>query len=218
VALVGIDLETPPGSHEWRIEVTEGGRSVTRLAGTLAVAPRTFAVERLTLPPEMVDLDRATERRAEAERAALLALYARASPERLWRGPFRRPLATAAPATGFGARRIINGRPRSPHVGADYAAATGTPVRAANAGRVALVAEYVFPGRLVVIDHGVGLYTAYFHLDVTTVAQGALVDAGQPIGRVGATGRVTGPHLHFAAVLGGARVDPEALLALPVPD
>jgi len=91
-------------------------------------------------------------------------------------------------------------------------------VVAANAGRVALVAEYFFPGRLVAVDHGLGLHTLYFHLDTVAVAEGDRVDRGQTLGTVGATGRATGPHLHFGAQLGGARIDPAALLALRLTD
>jgi murein DD-endopeptidase MepM/ murein hydrolase activator NlpD len=121
------------------------------------------------------------------------------------------------PTGGFGLRRVINGQPRSPHTGYDWAAPVGTPVLAANAGRVALVAEHFFAGRNIVLDHGLGLFTFYYHLDETRVGPGEPVAAGQVIGAVGATGRVTGPHLHFAVVLAGARVDPESLLALTVP-
>jgi murein DD-endopeptidase MepM/ murein hydrolase activator NlpD len=122
------------------------------------------------------------------------------------------------PGTGFGARRIINGKPRSPHSGVDYAAERGTPVVASNGGRVALVADFFFPGRLVVVDHGLGLYTLYFHLDSVAVTDGETIDRGQRLGTVGATGRATGPHLHFGAQVGAARIDPAALLLLDVKD
>jgi murein DD-endopeptidase MepM/ murein hydrolase activator NlpD len=211
VALVGLDVDMPPGIHEWRVEIREAGGQSRILTGRLGIAPRMFDVQRLTLPPGMVDLDPATERRANAETARLRELYRTFTPERLWRDAFTRPLAGDEPGTGFGARRIINGQPRAPHTGADYAAAAGTPVFAANAGRVALVDEFFFPGRLVVIDHGLGLYTLYFHLDTVGVIAGQAVERGQGIGTVGATGRATGPHLHFGAQVGEARVDPASL-------
>jgi len=94
----------------------------------------------------------------------------------------------------------------------------GTPVVAANAGRVALVAEFFFQGRLVILDHGLGLYTLYFHLDTTSVDEGERVERGQTLGTVGATGRATGPHLHFGAQVGAARIDPAALLGLSLLD
>ena len=105
-----------------------------------------------------------------------------------------------------------------PHSGTDYAAELGTPVVASNRGRVAMVGDFFFAGRLVVLDHGLGLYTLYFHLDRVDVTEGAVVERGQPIGTVGATGRATGPHLHWGAVLRQARVDPLGLLSLRADD
>jgi len=214
-ALVGVDLETPPGPLAWRLTrpMANGGALVVG-AGVVTVRPRSFPIQRLTLPPEQVDLDAAALARVASERAQLGAVLGVSLPERLWQDAFRPPLAAGQPTGAFGLRRIINGLPRSPHAGVDWAAPRGTPVLAANTGRVALVAEHFFPGRLVVLDHGLGLFTLYFHLDAATVAPGDVVRAGQPIGAVGATGRATGPHLHFAVVLDGARVDPLALLGL----
>jgi len=217
-ALLGLDIETKPGIKPWRLALLEPGLDPQRLSGKLNVAARKFAVQRLTVPPGMADPDPETERRAESEGRRLQMLYRTISPERLWRGPFVRPVAGTEPPSGFGARRVINGKPRAPHGGADYSVARGTPVVAANAGRVALVAEYFFPGRLVAVDHGLGLHTLYFHLDTLAVAEGDRVDRGQTLGTVGATGRATGPHLHFGAQLGGARIDPAALLALRLTD
>lgn len=216
--VLGIDLEARPGPLEWRLTVEEPGRPSRGASGKLTVLPRTFAVQRLTLPPDMVVLDPATERRAEAEAERLRAVYRSVTPERLWRGSFRLPLASREGGNGFGSRRIINGLPRAPHGGTDYAAAPGTPVLAVNAGRVALIGEYFFPGRLVVIDHGLALYTLYFHLDSIAVAEGERVEAGQTIGTVGATGRATGPHLHFGVQVGSARIDPATLLGLGLPE
>ena len=217
-AVVGIDLELKPGPLTWRLAIAQPDRQPRSLSGRLAVQRRDFPVQRLTLPPAMVDLDPETERRAVAEGERLRTLYRTITPERLWRGRFVRPVAGNEPGTGFGARRIINGKPRSPHSGIDFAAERGTPVVAVNSGRVALVADYFFPGRLVVVDHGLGLYTVYFHLDSVTVTDGVLVDRGRPLGTVGATGRATGPHLHFGAQVGAARIDPALLLSLDLPE
>ncbi len=215
-ALVGFDLDARPGPRRWRIDAVSGGNAVWTVQGGLLVADRRFPVERLTLPPAMVDLDPETERRALAEADRLRVLSRTITPERLWRHPFAPPLPGAGPGTGFGARRVINGQPRAPHSGADYAAPRGTPVLAANDGRVALVGDFFFPGRLVVLDHGLGLYTLYFHLEEVGVQPEALVHRGEPIGTVGSTGRATGPHLHFGAFAGGARIDPAALLGLAI--
>jgi peptidase M23-like protein len=217
-ALFGIDLDMKPGTHAWRVGVVEPGREPRRAQGSVKIARRDFHVERLTLPNTMVDLDPETERRAMAEGKQMAALYRTITPERFWRGKFTIPVAMAGTGTGFGARRVINGQPRSPHSGSDYAAPRGTPVVAVNSGKVALVAEFFFPGRLVILDHGLGLYTAYFHLDSIAVAEGERVERGQTLGTVGATGRATGPHLHFGAQVAGARVDPTTLLGLSLID
>jgi murein DD-endopeptidase MepM/ murein hydrolase activator NlpD len=217
-ALTGFDLDLHAAMYPWQIAVLEEGGAAKTVRGRLQVGRRAFRVERLTLPSKVVDLDPETERRVADETERLRALYRTVTPDRLWRGRFTEPVATTKKAGGFGARRVINGQPRAPHSGADYRAPLGTPVVAVNGGRVAVVADYFFPGKLVVIDHGLGLYTAYFHLDTVTVPVDAAVDRGQPIGTVGETGRATGPHLHFAVVLGGSRVDPAALLRLPLRD
>jgi len=211
-AVAGIDLEAKAGPTPWRVDVVDASGATRTVTGRLVVGSRQFPVQRLTLPKGQVDLDPETERRALAETARLRALYATLTPERLWRGRFVRPLGGESKGEGFGSRRIINGQPRMPHSGLDYAAERGTPVVAANRGRVALVGDFFFPGRFVALDHGLGLYTLYMHLDRVDVPEGALVERGTTLGAVGSTGRATGPHLHFAAQAGPARVDPDTLL------
>jgi murein DD-endopeptidase MepM/ murein hydrolase activator NlpD len=218
-ALIGIDLDVRPGSIRWRVTGPSAAKNGGALAtGAVTVRPRTFPTQQLTLPKGMVDLDAPTLARVEIERGELKSVLAAGAPERLWRGPFRTPVEGGQPTGGFGLRRLINGQPRSPHTGYDWAVPAGAPVLAANAGRAALVTEHFFAGRNVVLDHGLGLFTFYYHLTETRVLAGEPVAAGQVIGTVGATGRVTGPHLHFAAQLNGARVDPEALLRLVPPE
>lgn len=213
-ALVGIDFEEPPGPRSFAIEVVDAFGRGAEVRGQVEVKGLEFPIQRLTVPRRMAELDQETLRRVERETATLLALWERSTAGRLWQGPFLFPVDGGAEPKGFGARRIINGEERSRHSGADIAAPSGTPVLAANAGRVALVGEYFFPGRFVILDHGLGLYTMYFHLQAIEVEEGQLVQRGQRIGTVGATGRVTGPHLHFAARLHGTRVDPISLLKL----
>jgi len=217
-AVVGIDLDVKPGPAVWRLAILEPGREPRRLSGRLTIQRRDFPVQRLTLPTGMVDLDPETERRAVSEGERLRTLYRTITPERLWRGRFVRPVAGTDAPSGFGSRRIINGQPRSTHSGGDYTAERGTPVVAVNNGRVALVADFFFPGRLVALDHGLGLYTLYFHLDTVSVTDGDLVERGHRLGMVGATGRATGPHLHFGVQLSGSRIDPAALLSLDLRD
>ena len=218
-ALVGIDLDVRAGPIGWRVTRPSGAKNGGALAaGAVTVRSRTFPTQQLTLPKGMVDLDAPTLARVETEREELRAALAAGASERLWRGPFRVPVEGGQPTGGFGLRRLINGQSRSPHTGYDWAAPVGTPVVAVNAGRTVLVADHFFAGRNVVVDHGLGLFTLYYHLIETRVGPGELVAAGQVLGAVGATGRVTGPHLHFAVILSGARVDPEALLRLIPPD
>ncbi len=217
-ALAGIDLETKPGKTAWKVGVVDAAGSPRKASGTITVRSRKFAVQRLTLPAHMVDLDPQSERRAVAEAGRLRTLYETLSLERLWRGRFTRPVGGPGLGVGYGSRRIINNQPRAPHAGIDFSAEPGTPVVAANRGRVALIADFFFAGRLIILDHGLGLYTLYFHLDGVEAAEGSMVERGQTIGTVGATGRSTGPHLHFGAQLRRARVDPADLFTLPIKD
>jgi murein DD-endopeptidase MepM/ murein hydrolase activator NlpD len=131
--------------------------------------------------------------------------------DRLWQGAFRLPV-DVDPAPNFGQRRILNGQPRSPHAGVDFGARRGAPVVAPARGRVVLAEPLFFSGRTVILDHGLGLFSLYGHLSTLSVKVGQRVETGTPLGAVGATGRATGPHLHWAVRLGGARVDPLALV------
>jgi murein DD-endopeptidase MepM/ murein hydrolase activator NlpD len=114
----------------------------------------------------------------------------------------------------FGTRSIYNGRPRSQHGGADFLSPAGTPVQAPNAAQVVLARDLYFLGHTVVLDHGQGLFSILAHLSFIGVHEGESVEAGQTVGRTGATGRVTGPHLHWAMRVAGARIDPLALVEL----
>src|SRR5574337_717511 len=212
VLVIGVDLEQPPGPVLVRADVGDGEGRLVSGQRSLRVLDAHFPVQRLTVPPPFVELDPATIERVGREKAVLDRLWETATPDRLWRGPFRVPLEGAGPPFGFGVRRIINGESRAPHTGVDFSMPAGAPVLAANGGIVALVADQFFSGTSVILDHGLGLYTMYFHLQESLVQPGQRVDAGQVIARVGSTGRATGPHLHWGARLYGARIDPEALV------
>ena len=167
------------------------------------------ADDRFTAPP-----DRALLARIERERALMRAAMRRAhSVPKLWQAPFVRP-RTARTTSLFGAGRQVNGVWRSRHSGLDIAGAEGAPVRASNRGVVALVSDFYFGGISIYVHHGEGLTTAYHHLSRALVAAGDTVQRGQIIGRVGATGRVTGPHLHWGALYGAIPFDPTDLLKL----
>ena len=209
---IGIDLEQTPGPLAIRAEAGDESGHPLVGQGSLWVVDARFPVQRLTVPHPFVHLDSATLERVNREKAIMDGLWQVATPAQLWRDPFRSPVEGAGPASGFGVRRIINGEPRAPHTGVDFAAAQGTPVLAANAGVVALVADQFFSGTSVVLDHGLGLYTMYFHLQDNLVQTGQRVESGQIIAHVGSTGRATGPHLHWGARLDQARIDPRDLL------
>jgi murein DD-endopeptidase MepM/ murein hydrolase activator NlpD len=146
------------------------------------------------------------------EQAAFKRAFAASAAERLWEPPFVRPVPHEASASSFGSRRIINGTPRAPHSGTDLSAPAGADVAAANHGRVVLVGNFFFAGGSVVLDHGGGLFTMYFHLSEFKVEEGSMVKKGDVVGLAGATGRVTGPHLHWGARLANARIEPFELL------
>jgi len=176
-----------------------------------------FPEEHLQVPPRFVDLSPRDRARAAREAARLAARFRSVTGERLWRGPFLVPLEGVQPSSSFGRRRILNGRPRSPHSGVDLGAPAGTAVHAMQRGRVVLDEDLFFSGRTVVLDHGLGLFSLYGHLSESRVAPGRVVDAGEVIGLVGATGRVTAPHLHWAVRIGDARVDGLDLVRLTSP-
>jgi len=174
-----------------------------------------YPVERLRVAPAFGRRpDPATAARIEREsrRAVDVATRAHATP-RLWDRPFAFPRDSRI-TSGFGGGREYNGAITSRHMGTDFAGATGAPVRAANRGVVRIVDAFYYGGNVLYIDHGVGLSSAYLHLSEQLVAAGDTVQRGQAIGRVGATGRVTGPHLHFIVRYGSVTVDPLSLFAV----
>ncbi|HYL81262.1 MAG TPA: M23 family metallopeptidase, partial [Candidatus Acidoferrum sp.] len=210
--LVGIDLETPPGPLEIRVAAEdESGRALTA-RGTLRIQDARYPIQRLTVPKAFTDLDTATLERINREKAVTDRLWEMESPTRFWREQFRPPLDGAGSGSGFGVRRVINGEPRAPHTGLDFTADPGTPVLAVNAGIVAAVEDQFFAGKAVILDHGLGLFTMYFHLQESLVKPGQRVERGDRIALVGNTGRTTGAHLHWGARLHGARIDPRELL------
>jgi murein DD-endopeptidase MepM/ murein hydrolase activator NlpD len=210
--LIGVDLDDPEGPAVVAAEgFRDGGRF--RAEAELTISPRKFAVQELTLPKGMAEFDNATLVRIGAEAAELSRRFSRATPPR-WRIPFLPPVEEYRP-TNFGARRVINGHPRMPHSAVDIKLPAGTPVRTIADGRVAFAGEQFFGGRSVVIDHGGGVFSVYYHLKEFSVAEGQEISRGDHIGSVGATGRATGPHLHFGVRVPGGRVDPTRLFALP---
>lgn len=210
-----VDLAQPEGTLEVFRE--NGGQ---RQTATIRVLPPPYAEERLEVDPGKVRLSKKDRLRADRERAVVAPLFSlRTNPA--YSLPLGSPLKNAPPPRNFGKRRLFNGEPRSAHGGADYRTPTGTPVLAAEGGLVVLAANHFFAGRNVFVDHGGGLLSMYMHLSRLDVKTGQRVAKGDRLGLSGATGRVTGPHLHFGLRWRGAKVDPALLLgdpaALPSP-
>ena len=204
--LIGIDLETPPGRYAADVATGSG-----RVASTLEVERRVFPTRRLSVDPDLVNPPPEALERIQRETQELNQVWANSENHRLWTGRFERPVPDP-PNSAFGTRSVYNGEARSPHSGADFLSPEGRPVTAPNAGRVVLAGSRYFTGNTVVIDHGMRLFSLFAHLSEIDVRAGGRVAAGDLLGKVGATGRVTGPHLHWTVRLNGARVDPLSLL------
>ncbi len=211
-ALAGADVEAPPGPSQLNILVTAGsGRA--DLSQSVEIHPAHYRTTALTVPPRFVAPSPADLQRIEAEVQLKQSIFAASAPEPLWHGSFQAPVR-AAPTDSFGTRRVFNGTLDSIHKGMDFRARLGTPVRAGNGGVVMLARPLYYEGNCVVIDHGMGLFTLSMHLSRIRVREGQRVVEGQLLGLSGATGRVTGPHLHWAVRWQGAYLDPAKLLQL----
>jgi murein DD-endopeptidase MepM/ murein hydrolase activator NlpD len=189
-----------------------GARDTVR--ASFAAQKGDYGIDRLQVPPRMAEPDSAARRRIarETARARAVSRAAHGTP-RLWTEPFLRPAETRI-TSPFGTGREFNGKVLSRHLGTDFEGRVGDPVRATNRGRVVLVANFYLAGRVLYLDHGEGIVSAYFHLSKALVNTGDQVEPGQVIGAVGRSGRVTGPHLHFVMRYGGTTVDPISVLDL----
>jgi murein DD-endopeptidase MepM/ murein hydrolase activator NlpD len=210
-ALLGIPVDTVPGLHQVILRATSEDGAAGSGRVSLRVARTRFTTRRLRVDESFVSPPADVAERMARESRELADVLSSPASVRLWRGPFGRPVPgrTTSP---FGRLSILNGEPRGRHPGVDLQAAEGTPVRAPNAGTVALAAEHYVAGNVVVLDHGAGVVSLFAHLSRIAVRAGSQVSRGDLLGEAGATGRVTGPHLHWGVRLGGVNVDPLSLL------
>lgn len=210
VAMVGIHLNAKPGTHRIVLDYPDG-RTEDR---HFTVTAKQYTEQHLTIDnPKMVNPDEQDLGRIREESARMRAQYV------LFSEPADSPMPFVQPVEGplsssFGRRRVLNGQPRSPHSGLDIAASTGTPILSPAPGTVTLTGDFYFNGNTVFVDHGNGLISMMCHLSSIDVADGQLVQRGDPLGLVGATGRVTGPHLHWSVSMNGNRVDPVQVMNL----
>lgn len=201
-ALVGIDLDTKPGAYSVR-----AGSAVR----TLRVRPKQFRIRRLTVPADFVDPPAGALEQIARDNKKTAEIFASRTAKR-WSGAFLLPV-DGQPSSNFGTRSYYNGVRRSPHAGIDFAGGPGTPIRASNHGVIVLAEPLYLTGNTVIVDYGSGLFSLFAHLSELRVQPGDVVAPDTIVGLVGATGRVTGPHLHWSVRLNGARVDPLSLVA-----
>src|SRR3989337_2194026 len=197
-ALAGIDMDTKPDLYKVTLLIEDKEGKKTRKSYRIRVKPANFGTQELTLPPDKVTLDEETLKKVEIEKEKIGKVWDIFTEDHLWDGNFIPPVAGEM-SGDFGLRRIINGEQKSPHTGVDVDATEGAPVQASNNGRVVFTEDQFFSGKTLVIDHGLGLFTMYFHLSEILVSEGEIVKKGQLIAKVGKTGRATGPPLPWGA-------------------
>jgi murein DD-endopeptidase MepM/ murein hydrolase activator NlpD len=213
LVFIGLDLGMPPGTYPLTVTVERTGGAKELLRRDIVVEAKEFPSKKLWVKEDFAVPPKAVEERIAREAELVAAVYSRITPRWLGRGDFILPHEGKA-FPNFGQRRIYNNKPRSTHGGVDIAAPMGAPIRAANSGKVVLASDLYLSGRTVIIDHGLGVFSSYGHMSRILVKRGADVAKGDILGKAGSTGRSTGPHLHWAARIYDARVDPFSLLGL----
>jgi murein DD-endopeptidase MepM/ murein hydrolase activator NlpD len=210
---IPVAMNHTPGPTNLVITLQNADNTTSTLKASFEVLTKDFPVQHLTVDESKSTLSKENLERHNHERALILKMFTQSQPTQLWGKSFTQPLQGRL-STPFGVKRFINKQPRNPHSGVDIAAPSGTPVKASAAGVVSLTGEHFFAGKSVYIDHGQDIFSMYFHLDSIAVQDGQTVAKGDIIGRVGATGRATGPHLHWGVRMYDTPIDPFSLLTL----
>ncbi len=213
LAFAGVDLSVASGTIHLGLELKGLGGVVQRYDTDLIVDGKEFSRQELKVQQDFVTPKKASAEQAEDDSRRLREIFSRRTPQRFFSGDFLSPIPGSVSAR-FGERRVFNGIPKAPHSGADLRAAEGTKVKAPAGGKVVLTGSLFYQGNTVILDHGYGLFSYYAHLSAISVKEGDVLTRGDVLGKVGATGRVTGPHLHWAVKLAEANVDPFSLTAL----
>jgi murein DD-endopeptidase MepM/ murein hydrolase activator NlpD len=214
-AFMGIDLQAKPGSHTMAIKVRKAGGTIETIRKELLVSEKEFPFTKLQLKREYVTPPASALARIKREAELVTLATSVITPEWLGDGPFALP-HDAPNWANFGQRRLNNNVLESVHAGLDIRAPFGESIRAANAGTVVLASDLYLGGKTVIVDHGLGVFSSYGHLSKLLVKRGEAVKKGAPVGLCGSTGRSTGPHLHWSVKILDVRVDPEAMLRLPL--
>lgn len=217
-ALIGIDLAVKPGLLPVKLIVEKPDGTADTVREELLVEPKEFSRKRFVVNEAMLTPPPAERERVAREQDLVAAVFGVVSPRWLGTGSFMSPIPDREAAPNFGQQRIYNKTRTSIHQGVDIAAPWGTPVKASNAGRVVLASSLYLSGKTVIIDHGRGVFSLYGHFSKILVKRGDLVKKGQAVGKVGNTGRSTGPHLHWGIRILDSRVDPFSLVSLPLSD
>lgn len=215
-ALAGVDLETTPGEYGLDVTATLAGGRVAKKTTQVSVAAGDFRTGDVTVPENYVNPTPEEQKQIADDGVLKKRAYERSSPHILWSGNFVKPVSAPA-SPSFGESRILNEEKTSLHTGTDYPVKEGTAVLAANSGTVLLTRDLFYEGNTVILDHGDGLVTVYLHLSRIDVKEGDKLKKGDRIGLSGASGRVTGPHVHFGVRWQGVWLDPVQMLALTLP-
>lgn len=214
-AFLGIDLQAKPGSHTMTVKVRKAGGTIETVRKELVVSEKEFPFTKLQLKREYVTPPASALERIKREAELVALATSVVTPEWLGDGPFVLP-HDAPSWSNFGQRRLNNNVLESVHSGLDIRAPFGERIRAANAGTVVLASDLYLGGKTVIVDHGLGVFSSYGHMSKLLVKRGEAVRKGAAVGLCGTTGRSTGPHLHWSVKIFDARVDPEAMLLLPI--